>query len=189
MIIISTRQSLLRLLTSWGLVIQTTHLLMSGHGRSSCCGIRHPDFHSRDVRQQFCKGGSLSALNTSAEEPVPFYRTHLTLWPSPMKIKVLLLSCYLNNVGNNAQVKSDSWYCLVLFNYCSTNSMIIQLEAYADDLTRVTIWQSGTHEDANPQNLLWSRRLRNLVSERLRLVGVKATTVMRGTCLTYCKQH
>ncbi|KAF8517116.1 hypothetical protein JB92DRAFT_3113740 [Gautieria morchelliformis] len=53
------------------------------------------------------------------------------------------------------------------------------LEAYADDLTRVTVWQSGTHEDANPTELLWSRRLRNLVSERLRLVGVKATMVMR----------
>ncbi|KAF8509681.1 hypothetical protein JB92DRAFT_3185487 [Gautieria morchelliformis] len=52
------------------------------------------------------------------------------------------------------------------------------LEAYADDLTRVTVWQSGTHEDANPTELLWSQRLRNLVSEWLRLVGVKATTVM-----------
>ncbi|KAF8508400.1 hypothetical protein JB92DRAFT_3194679 [Gautieria morchelliformis] len=55
----------------------------------------------------------------------------------------------------------------------------LMLEAYADDLTRVTVWQSGTHEDANPKNLLWSRHLHNLVSERLRLVGVKATTVMR----------
>jgi hypothetical protein len=51
----------------------------------------------------------------------------------------------------------------------------------AGDLSRVMIWQRGIHEDANPSNLTWSRRLRNIVSERFRLVGAKATTIMRGT--------
>ncbi|KAF8512204.1 hypothetical protein JB92DRAFT_2830898 [Gautieria morchelliformis] len=69
-------------------------------------------------------------------------------------------------------------HCTTHWKQCPSLVKLV-LEAYADDLTQVTIWQSGSHKDANPKNLVWSRRLRNLVSERLRLVGVKATTVMR----------
>ena len=55
-----------------------------------------------------------------------------------------------------------------------------KVECMADELTRVVIWQCGSHDDADPNHLIWSRRLCNMAAERLRLVGAKATTVMRG---------
>ncbi|KAF8532350.1 hypothetical protein JB92DRAFT_2824447 [Gautieria morchelliformis] len=62
---------------------------------------------------------------------------------------------------------------------CATGVKLI-IEIHADDLTRANIWQYRTHADANPGYLVWSRRLRNIVSERFRLVGAKATNIMRG---------
>ncbi|KAF8478764.1 hypothetical protein JB92DRAFT_2837943 [Gautieria morchelliformis] len=76
-----------------------------GHPNDTPVDVRARPF-ILDVRQPFYKGGSLPGLNTSAEEPVPWYQTHLTLRQSPIrKINVLILSCNAKTVGNNAQVK------------------------------------------------------------------------------------
>ncbi|KAF8582894.1 hypothetical protein K439DRAFT_1617928 [Ramaria rubella] len=63
--------------------------------------------------------------------------------------------------------------------------LTMALEATADNLTHVNIWQLGRHDDAAPCNLLWSHHLRNIVSEHLHLVGAKATTIMKEVVNQY----
>ncbi|KAF8573395.1 hypothetical protein K439DRAFT_1625113 [Ramaria rubella] len=60
------------------------------------------------------------------------------------------------------------------------------IEITAEDLTTATIWQFGKHPDAKPERgLHWSRRLRNLVSERLRLGGAKVSTIQKELVAQY----
>ena len=63
---------------------------------------------------------------------------------------------------------------------------IFQIEISADDLTHAKIWQYQDHLDSYPENLIWSRRLRNVVQERFRCVGSKVSSIMRGKFLCKC---
>ncbi|KAF8582136.1 hypothetical protein K439DRAFT_1618518 [Ramaria rubella] len=60
------------------------------------------------------------------------------------------------------------------------------IEITADNLTRATIWQFGQHPNVKPEHgLHWSQRLRNLVSERLRLGGAKVSTIQKELISQY----
>lgn len=59
---------------------------------------------------------------------------------------------------------------------------LFQVEIHADDLKRAKIWQLDDHDDAtSDQPLQFSRRIKNMVDERLRCVNVTHTTIMKGT--------
>ncbi|KIJ43096.1 hypothetical protein M422DRAFT_253593 [Sphaerobolus stellatus SS14] len=60
------------------------------------------------------------------------------------------------------------------------------LEVSADDLSVAHIWQWGTHPDANPENLEWSRHLRNEVMSAMHLQGASANDVMKQIVVQYC---
>ncbi len=63
------------------------------------------------------------------------------------------------------------------------NIALSKLEVCADDLSKVRVWQRGTHPDAEEiqlQALQYSRRIRLLMMERMRISGVKVSVLKKG---------